>query len=105
MYYSEQVPKLKEVWKQISDLQKQKDQIVKDMIPDIEKALLSKMDWDSVIINSFDASSSKSILMSVANPEEGEHDVRYVFAVDIRDKDEFWLSLQFREDFRKYKSY
>ena len=103
MYYSEQIPKFKEVYKQIKDLLKQRDQIVRDMMPDIKKALLSKMDWNSVIINSFDAS-SKSILMSVENPEEGDR-VRYVFAVDIRDGDEFWLNLQFREDFSKCKSY
>lgn len=101
MYYSEQVPKFKEAQKQIKVLMEQRKQILKDMIPDIQKAILSKMDWESLKVNSYDDHCGE-ILISVSNPKEGEHSHRYVFAVDLREHGEFYLNLQFREEYKSY---
>lgn len=100
MYHSPHVLRFKEVTEKIKNLTKERRDIMNDMRDDIVKALISKMDWDAVTIDSMDVGSEKSILISVTNP--AEKDCRYVFAVSLREHDEFYLNLQFRENFSKY---
>ena len=95
--YSEQILKFKDVQKQIKQLQEQRKQILNDLLPDLQKAILSKMDWHELKVNSYDYSLG-SIMISVSNPAEKEEH-RYVFAVNIREGDEFYMNLQFRQVF------
>lgn len=100
MHYSPHVIRFKEVTEKIKNLTKERRDIMNDMHDDIAKAIMSKMDWDAVAIAFMDVGSENSILISVTNPaEEG---CRYVFAVSLREYDEFYLNLQFRENFSKY---
>lgn len=98
MNYSEQIPKFKEVTAQIKELVKQRNQILQDMIPDVKKAILSKMDWKELKFNRMDYNFG-SIMVEVENPKEQEWH-RYVFEVVPLQHDEFKVVLQFREEYK-----
>lgn len=98
MPYSTKVLEFKDTQKQIKALLEQRKQILQDMLPDIENAITSMMDWKSVKVNSIDATCG-SILMSVENPAETVSH-RYVFGVKLLEHDEFRIDLQFREEFK-----
>lgn len=95
--YSTQILKFKEVQKQIKQLQEQRKQILDDFLPELQKAILKKMDWNELKLNSYDYSLG-SIMISVSNPAEKEEH-RYVFSVKIQERDEYYLDLNFREVF------
>lgn len=98
MPYSENVLKFKELQKQHKALVEQRKQILEDFYPDIKKAILSKMDWDDLKLQSYDYNLG-DIMIAVENPNEKE-DHRYVFMVKLLENDAFYLDLQFREVFK-----
>ena len=100
MQHSEQVPKFKQVQEQLKSLLTQRNQIIQDMIPDVRRAILAKMDWEQITFSniSWDFLGS-CIKASVSNPKEDcQH--RYVFTVELLKEDEFKVTLDFREEFK-----
>lgn len=100
MQYSEQVLKFKQVQEQLKSLLTQRNQIIQDMIPDVRRAILAKMDWEQITFSNiaWDLLGS-CIKADVSNPKEDcQH--RYVFTVKLLKEDAFEVMLDFREEFK-----
>lgn len=101
MQRSEQVLRIKLVQQQLKELEAQRDQIIKEMIPDVRRAILAMMDWEQVIFDNIGVDFlSESIKASVTIPKDPG--CRYVFTVKLLKDDCFKVELDFREDFSRY---
>lgn len=100
MQHSEQVPKFKQVQEQLKSLLTQRNQIIQDMIPDVRRAILAKMDWEQITFSNIDWDFLGSCIKAdVSNPKE-DYQHRYVFTVELLKEDTFKVTLDFREEFK-----
>ena len=81
------------------ELKKQLRDTLDCMLPDVQNAIKCKMDWPDIDAKRIDYvfGSLKIDATTSIDP-----DARYVFTVEPREYDEFWIALDFREEFSKY---
>lgn len=99
MYCSKQILEFKKIQEQLSELKKQLRDTLDCMLPDVQNTIKRKMDWPDI-----DAKRIDYVLGSLKIDAETSIDprARYVFTIKPMEHDEFWISLDFREDFSKY---
>lgn len=99
MNYSKEILEFKKIQEQLSELKKQLRNTLDCMLPDVQKAIKGKMDWPDI-----DAKRIDYVFGSLKIDATTSIDLnaRYVFTIEPRKGDEFWISLDFREDFSKY---
>lgn len=99
MNYSKEILEFKKIQEQLSELKKQLRDTLDRMLPDVQNAIKCKMDWPDI-----DAKCIDYVLGSLKIDATTSIDprARYVFTIKPRERDEFWISLDFREDFSKY---
>ncbi len=99
MYYSKQILEFNKIQERLSELKKQLRNTLDCMLPDVQNAIKRKMDWPDINTKCIDY-----VFGSLKIDAETSIDpnARYVFTIKPREGDEFWISLDFREDFSKY---
>jgi len=99
MHYSKQIVEFKKAQEQLSILKRQLRNILDCMLPDVQNAIKSMMDWPDIDAKNIDYVFGSLKINATTSIDPN---ARYVFTIELKENDEFKIILDFREDFSRY---